>query len=354
MNNPSPNMVFGGKAGLDAMAESGVVARRYNPSGLFDSLMRRLVRILLSLALICVLWSGAAFSQDDPTELLPESVGGWAKSALAQSYSRQNLFDYIDGGAEVYLAYDFQQLTVQHYADTSPDSAEKGSITAEMWRMNSSADAFGLFSLERDGEKINVGQDGVYAYDRVRFWKGPFFVDVFSEKEVAKNILIKIGKKIASKIEEKGDRPPLVSKLPYKAIDDKLAVTVKLISSSVQFFHQYMVLRNLYFFERADSLGLDSETNCVLADYAVGGDTLKLLVIEYPDSVRATNAHLGFVVLDSDSTDSRARESLLRESLIIVGSEGTVGIDQHGRYLALVFGGQDKEKVSWLLSRVEI
>jgi hypothetical protein len=326
------------------MKEGGIVAGRFNPNGLFDSLMRTLDRILLSLVLLCTFCCGAALSQDDPSGLLPESVGGWAKSGVPGSYNRQNLFDYIDGGAEIYLAYDFQQLAVQHYATTSPDSAEKGSIIVEVWWMDSPADAFGLFSLERDGEKINVGQDGVYAYDRVRFWKGRFFVDIFSEKEVAKNILIKIGKKIASKIEKKGDRPPLVSKLPRE----------DLISGSVHFFHQHLVLKNLYFFERADSLGLDSRTNCVLADYAVGGDTLKLLVIEYPDSVRAEDVRIGLMMLGSYDITSQIRNSLLDGQYVEVGSEGTFGAFQQGRYLALVFGAQDEYKVKSLLSRVKI
>ncbi len=336
--------MFGGKTDLDAMIECRIVARCFNPSRLFDSLMRILVRILLSFALICTLCSGAAFSQDDPTELLPKSVGGWSKSGLTQSYNRQNLFDYNDGGAEIYLAYDFQQLAVQHYRAMSPDSTEKGSITVEVWRTDSSADAFGLFSLERDGEKINVGQDGVYAYDRVRFWKNQFFVAVFSEKEVGKNILIKIGKKIASKIKKKGDRPPLLSKLPQE----------DLILSSVYFFHKYLVLRNLYFFERADSLNLDSETNCVLADYAINEDTLKLLIIEYPDSVRATNALFGFALADSSFTEPSVRGSMFSGSIVIVRSEGSVGMSQQGRYLALAFGGQDEYKVKSLLSRVKI
>jgi hypothetical protein len=306
--------------------------------------MWKLLRIPHVVLLICTLCSGAAFSDDDLTKFLPESVDGWTKSGIQQSYNRQNLFDYIDGGAEIYLAYDFRQLRVQHCTDTSPDSAEKGSITAEVWRMDSSADAYGLFSLERDGEKIDVGQDGVYGYDRVRFWKGRFFVDVFSENEGARDILIKIGKKIASKIKESGDRPPLVSKLPRD----------NLISGSVHFFHQYLVLKNLYFFERAESLGLDSETDCVLADYAMDEDTLKFLVIEYPDTVKATSAHIGFIMIEPPGTASQPPDRMLRGPSIVAGSEGTFGIIQQGRYLALAFDGQDKYIVKLLLSRFRI
>jgi len=320
------------------------VVRRLVLNRRFDFLMWKLPRILLSALLMCILCSSAVLSDDDVTRLLPESVDGWTKSGVQRIYTRQNLFDYIDGGAEVYLAYGFQRLTVLRYAATSPDSAEKGSITVEVWRMDSSADAYGLFSLERDAEKINVGQDGVYGYDRVRFWKDRFFVDCFAEQEVAREVLTKIGKKIASKIKKNGDRPPLVSKLPRD----------NLISGSVHFFHQYLVLKNLYFFERAESLGLDSQTNCVLADYAMDEDTLKLLVIEYPDTVKATSAHIGFIMIEPLGTASQLPDWMLRVPFIVVGSEGTAGVNQRGRYLALVFGGQDKEKVSWLLSRAEI
>ena len=48
------------------------------------------------------------------TYSFPE-MAGWKLSGEIQIYSRANLYDYIDGAADLYLKYDFQELKVADY-----------------------------------------------------------------------------------------------------------------------------------------------------------------------------------------------------------------------------------------------
>jgi len=68
-------------------------------------------------------------------------------------YNSKTLFEYIDGAAELYLAYGFQNLTVRRFEKPSQPQ-----ITIECYEMASSEDAYGVFSFERQDEAIEIGQ----------------------------------------------------------------------------------------------------------------------------------------------------------------------------------------------------
>ena len=86
---------------------------------------------------------------------LPGQVGEWQARDEDEQYNRNTLFEYINGGAELYLAYDFQQALVRRY--TGPNNAE---IILDIYDMGNSEDAFGIFSVERQDEDIGIVRFG--------------------------------------------------------------------------------------------------------------------------------------------------------------------------------------------------
>ncbi len=49
-------------------------------------------------------------------EKIPKKIGGWAASGKDRTFNRETLYDYMDGGAEVYLAFDFREGWSRKYA----------------------------------------------------------------------------------------------------------------------------------------------------------------------------------------------------------------------------------------------
>ena len=49
------------------------------------------------------------------SSLLPSAVSGWHAAGQDSSYDRSTLFDYIDGGAELYLSYRFKEVINRRY-----------------------------------------------------------------------------------------------------------------------------------------------------------------------------------------------------------------------------------------------
>jgi len=84
---------------------------------------------------------------------LPFEVAGWKWDKKDMKYNSKTIFSYMDGAAELYLAYGFRNLTV-----CRDEESNQPSITVEVYEMDSSEDAYGVFSYEHQDESAGIGQ----------------------------------------------------------------------------------------------------------------------------------------------------------------------------------------------------
>jgi hypothetical protein len=294
-------------------------------------------KILLPSLAIIILTINMSCCQDNMINLLPAGRDGWVKSGEMEVYDRNNLFDYMDGGAELYLAYDFQKLVVQRYSSGSTDVVKGNSITVEIYQMNSSPDAYGLYSFDQEGETVEVGQKGVYGYGLLKFWKEKHLVRILGSRPDLRETVLKLGRDIDEKIRDEGALPELLSKIPKD----------ELIPNSDHFFHKQILLNNLYFLSDKNILNLTDKTDCLLADFGSDGDILRLLVVEYPDLSQAENAYQSFnkLYLKGEASET--------DRIVEIEQGKLVGVDLGKNYLLLIFEGTEKEIVLRLLDSVK-
>jgi len=104
----------------------------------------------------------ADISHADPlqelTASLPRQVMGWAVEGEDRFFNDQTIFEYIDGSGEVYRAYNLRQCLARTYS-----KAGSPGIVLDVFDMGTSADAFGVFTHDMDGEAIAIGQDAAGA-----------------------------------------------------------------------------------------------------------------------------------------------------------------------------------------------
>ena len=200
---------------------------------------------------------------------LPQEVQGWKADGQDKVFTRQNIFDYMDGGGEIYLAYDFQRLLAREYA--RPGAPR---IVAEVYQMASSRDAYGIFTHDTDGQPVSVGQAALYSAGLLRFWKNRFFVRLQAEDETpeVKTALMALGNQVASGIPQEGRKPSLLTALPPQG----------LIEPSVHYFHTSVSLNIHYFLADSNLLNLNSRTEAILARYQQGTEKPYLLIVRYP------------------------------------------------------------------------
>jgi hypothetical protein len=200
---------------------------------------------------------------------LPREILGWRTDGPDKVYTRQTIFDYMDGGGEIYLAYDFQRLLARDYARSGAPR-----IVAEVYQMASSRDAYGVFTHDPDGQPVSLGQMALYSAGLLRFWKDRFFVRLQSEDETpgVKTALMALGERVVSGIPQEGRTPSLLAALPPEG----------LIERSVLYFHTSVSLNVHYFLDSSNLLNLNSKTEAILAHYQQGGDKPRLLIVRYP------------------------------------------------------------------------
>jgi len=200
---------------------------------------------------------------------LPQEIQGWKADGQDKVFTRQTIFDYMDGGGEIYLAYDFQRLLAREYA--RPGAPR---IVAEVFQMASSRDAYGVFTHDTDGQPVTLGQAALYSAGLLRFWKNRLFVRLQAEDETpeVKTALMALGNQVASRIPQEGRKPSLLAALPPQG----------LIESSVHYFHTSVSLNIHYFLADSNLLNLNSRTETILARYQQGSKKPYLLVVRYP------------------------------------------------------------------------
>jgi hypothetical protein len=209
---------------------------------------------------------------------LPDEALGWRAADRGELYDRESIFSYIDGHAEVYLAYGMQSCLARRYSAPSGEA----DIALDVFEMASPADAYGVFTYDRDGEKVDIGHDGLYRYGWLSFWKGPFFVSVTAESESAasREAVLALGRSVGALIEGEGALPSIVGELPAGGLD----------ASSVRFLHSQQILDTHLYLGEGEVLELAPDTPVALARYLRDGLSAHLLLVDYPDPARAERA----------------------------------------------------------------
>jgi hypothetical protein len=222
--------------------------------------------------------------------LLPTEIRGWKAQSPDGIYNSENLYDYIDGAAEVYRSFNVQTVVARRYAKEG--AAE---IVADLFDMGSSQDAFGAYHHDvREGAEAGIGQDSEHMTGYLSFWKGRYFVSIltFDETEESKLAMLDLGKAIAAGIADEGTAPDLVKLLPEEGR----------LSSHVHYFHNHLCLNAHYYLADENLLKLDMDAEGIMARYrpvavAAGEevDYFVFVLIRYPSAEKAKEAYRSFL-----------------------------------------------------------
>ncbi|MHB8910832.1 MAG: DUF6599 family protein [Syntrophales bacterium] len=201
------------------------------------------------------LWASGSDGGSYP---FPE-VAGWKQAGEIQIYSRANLYDYINGAADLYLKYDFQELKVADYQND-----QKASVTIEVYRHKTPVQAFGIYSQERLGNAnyLEVGAQGYSEKGVLNFLTGDYYVkmsgvDLGPEDQA---VLLAFAKKLVNNLGAAGSLPSILSSFPREGEKKNSEKFIAREFLGYSFFHSGFT-----------------------ADYELSGRKFKLFVIEGTD-----------------------------------------------------------------------
>jgi hypothetical protein len=286
----------------------------------------------LELLLVIGVLSCGGEDVNDFGRSVPVQFGEWVASGEDTVYDRETLYDYMNGGAEVYLSYDFRDVWVRRFV--GPDGEE---IALDVYDMGSSPEAYGVFSTSVEDPDAGIGQGSEFGAGLLKFWKGKYFVSVINMGVDEENdrVLLDIGRAVEAAIATDGPEPGLVEALPEPGLNVR----------QTAFFHSDVILNNRYFIASENVLHLDGETDCVLAEYGAGGEDGKLLLVQYGNEMLAREAFTEFTAAYMPEAGEDHR---------IQGENGLWTMaERMGGMIAIVFEAPSEDRAMQLLSQVE-
>jgi hypothetical protein len=220
----------------------------------------------------------------NPEISLPAEGAGWKWDGKEMNYDSTSVFQYMNGAAELYLAYGFQNLKVRRF-----EKPNQPPITLELHDVASSENAHGVFSFERQDEPVGIGQGSEFGGGLLRFWKGKYFVSIYADGggvEVESAILT-LGRATADSIQETGPEPRLIGFIPGKEHG--------LVDKSIRYLRSHILLNQRFFIAHQNILNLSRRTEAVLAQYTREKQKVHLLLIRYPTVKEAKDAYQSFM-----------------------------------------------------------
>jgi len=192
------------------------------------------------------------------------SVDGWTLAGQPQVFSPDTLYDYINGGSDLYLKYEFEELTVVEYRKDTM------SVSAEVYRHRHPDHAFGIYSQERvpGAEYLAIGAQGYYENAVCNFIQRGYYVKLSGENTGAddREILLRFARRISENLPGPSALPEILAAFPAEG---KRAHAEKFIAK--------------------DFLGYGFLRSGFTAEYDRSGHTYQLFVIagSGPDEARA-------------------------------------------------------------------
>ena len=236
-------------------------------------------------------------------------LAGFKKNTDFTVFTPENLWDYINGAAETYLAYGFTDLHIAEY------KKGKNVIKLEIYRHSDHTLAFGIYSTERSPSFrfMNLGSQGYIADGAINFFKGNYYVKVrtYSKSEKTIQATESLAVRVANMLEGSAEMPDVLSQFPStgKKVNEEMYINESVLG------HKFL-------------------NKAYKASYVVGPDNFTVFIIDSKtpaDSWKTASAYL-------TSAGIEAKESANGKYLLADGYNGPVFLSWKENRMVIISG----------------
>lgn len=137
---------------------------------------------------------------------------GVAREEAPSFYKPDNLYEYIDGGADIYLLYDFQRVLHQNF------KTGNGELTVDIYDMGKPENAFGMYAAERSPRYkfVAIGVEGYRSEGTLNFLQDHYYVKLAASGAKASAALDPFARMLSKRIGGSAKAPLLLAKLPQE------------------------------------------------------------------------------------------------------------------------------------------
>ena len=207
-------------------------------------------------------------------DALPARIGELRLSGPKKTYKGpKELFDYIDGGADPYLHFNFVQVATALYV------AQSVHLKIDLWEFTGTDDSFGAFARDRAGRTVKLGDEGALADSSLWAKKGRYMLSLLpmagsptAEQSVA------LARAVLDRLQAAAaPRPEICRKLPRAGLQP----------DTVRFARHAMHLQDVYLSDRyipAKAFGLTGGAVAACGAYGLreDGRDSYILLVQHP------------------------------------------------------------------------
>jgi hypothetical protein len=221
--------------------------------------------------------SGHVLAGPDVKKLLPDSsaTGNWQLKG-EHFHTPDDLYNYINGAADLFLSYGFVELAGGTYRYGSD---KQGTVIVDIYDMKTKLNAFGIFQSKKDPEVelLDIGAGAIGGEKYVFFYKDRFYIEIqaFVPSEKGSSAALKMAREVESKIPEDASPPAELIYLPQV---DQVSGSVLYITGGI--------------------LGHGFLDRGLLCEYRVSDEVVKAFIAFFPSpdqAVKALNQYKNYI-----------------------------------------------------------
>jgi hypothetical protein len=219
------------------------------------------------------------------TALLPPDgfLQSWKRAENPRVFTSSDLYGYIDGGAEIYLEFGFEQLTVQSYRPVPQSAADE--FKAEIYRMADPVAAAGMYLMNCGKERPDPSFAERHTLNEFQllFKRNRYYVVINNSEgnQKLRAAMLEFGRYIAARLPAEASIK-LGEVLPSRGLD----------RTSIRFIRGPYALQAIYTLGEGDILELDRRVAAVSGRYDDAGIKYSLILVDYPTEEAAQKAFL--------------------------------------------------------------
>jgi hypothetical protein len=269
-----------------------------------------------------------AFSAHAEVEKLFPKMDGWEPEGEPMVYTADNLFEYINGSADLYLTYDFKEMGTLSYFDD-----QGRGITVDIYRHGDNRGSFGIYTQERPSPANlkDIGAEGYYDYGVLNFYRGPYYVKIlgYDLESFDEDMLTVVAKIISANIGGEAEKPEVLSCFPTDAM----------VEGSVRY-----IARNLW--------GHGFLHSAFVARYRADNNTNTTgIIIEASDAADADKMLQSYLGLVTEKGGSVAEDNgVYRFDDPVSKTAGTLSLKKAGNYIWGLSAGSETTANAYIAS----
>jgi hypothetical protein len=246
-----------------------------------------MTRLLLPLCIVLSAVSAGQAADTPDMAILPSNgfLNTWNRADNHRVFTAGDLYGHIDGGAEIFLEFGFEQLTLQRYAaaPTKGDDQAAGGLQVEIYRMTDPIAATGIYLMNCGQESRDPAFAERHSASKYQliFKRDRYYVVLGNTagNQAFQTTMRDFARYIAARLP--AEQPTKITGLLPKD---------GLIESSVRLIRGPYALQSVFTLGDGDILQLGRKLTAVSGSYRGANGTHSLILADYPTATAAEKA----------------------------------------------------------------